>query len=165
MKATIEIVDVTAFEANYASAVSRSTDDIVRLLFGNIFSRTPTWTGGLRQRLHSESLPTSGRVWFDDGVVAHVMESSGCWTRPPPWKPLMAWVTGKLGFVGKDAARMVGGMRRNIKLYGIKLPLKVSGYGNMIERTMKALPPKFLFASWVKAFNIYSAGKGKVTLS
>ena len=76
------------------------------------------------------------QVVYATGVVATVHEKNGHWTKPPPWGAILAWVQGKLGLSGKEAAGAAAAIRRKIFKRGLTLP-NVEGRGQMFARTLK----------------------------
>jgi hypothetical protein len=62
------------------------------------------------------------QVVYGQGVVMMVHEKNAIWTKLPPHKAILSWVTTKLGKSGKQAESAAWGIRHKIRRRGLTLP-------------------------------------------
>jgi hypothetical protein len=130
-----------------------------QVVLGNVRDMTPRWKGGLVRSIKSE-----GRMGGDEqavyatGPVARVHEFNGVWSKPPPVRPLIQWVVGKLGLSGRDAISAAYAIRHKIFTRGLTLPNR-EGRGQMFARTFALMQSSgFHMTAFTSALKQYLGG-------
>lgn len=143
-----------AFEAKVRAAAQNALLYAARTVQSAVIDFTPRFKGGLQSGILIR--PSDGgnrQTVYAGGVVAHVMEAGGTWTKWPPHKPIMDWVEGKLGLSGKDAKRATFFIRRRIFRFGIPIPLVFDRRGAMFARAFQRMKAtRAYFLAFVAAF-------------
>lgn len=132
--------NMAALEAKLRAAAQKSLYFAAQTVQSAVIDFTPRWKGGLQSGILIR--PSDGgnrQTIYAAGVVAHVMEAGGVWSKPPPYGPILAWVEGKLGLAGKEAKKVAFMIRRKIFRFGIKIPLKFDRRGAMFARAFQRM--------------------------
>lgn len=140
VKRTADELEGLASEVDRVSiAAARRAIKVVR---DNVLNFTPRYTGESQAKILTRE-EDGGRtqVVYTDHVVNKVMEGNppAFWSKPPPFAPLKQWAELKLGLPPKDAGRVAAIVRRKIRWFGLRLPLKADGRGMMFRRTWELM--------------------------
>jgi hypothetical protein len=157
VKITVDVPmpkDFRLFEAKVREAARNALVPASQMVQSNVINLTPRWKGGLQSRVLVR--PENGgdqQVVYGTGVVMHVMENWTTWSKWPPQKPILDWVTGKLGLSGKKADSVAFLIRRKIGTFGLPIPLIYDNKGKMFKRTYELMAKtKAHFLAFAAAF-------------